>query len=119
MSDIEVTDPAIEQIGEYFKDKEASPIRVFLNEGGWGGPSFAMALDEPKETDNTYEVGNYKFIVDKAFMEKATPIKVDFTQFGFSISSSIELGQGCGGSCGDSAGAADSGCGDTGSCCGS
>ncbi len=33
--DIEVTESACEQIGEYFKDKkEISPIRVFLNEGG-------------------------------------------------------------------------------------
>jgi Fe-S cluster assembly iron-binding protein IscA len=32
--DIEVTDSACEQIGEYFKDKKVTPIRVFLNEGG-------------------------------------------------------------------------------------
>lgn len=32
--DIEVTASAIEQIGEYFKDRKISPIRVFLNEGG-------------------------------------------------------------------------------------
>ncbi len=31
---IEVTQPATEQIAEYFKDKQASPIRIFLNEGG-------------------------------------------------------------------------------------
>ncbi len=59
-----------------------------------------MALDEPKETDHVYDIGDYKFIVDKVFMEKAKPVKVDFTRFGFAISSSIELGQGCG-SCGD------------------
>lgn len=31
---LEVTPLAIEQIGEYFKDREVSPIRIFLNEGG-------------------------------------------------------------------------------------
>jgi Fe-S cluster assembly iron-binding protein IscA len=31
---VEVTDSATQQIAEYFKDKEASPIRIFLNEGG-------------------------------------------------------------------------------------
>jgi len=31
---LEVTDAATEQINEYFKGKEASPIRIFLNEGG-------------------------------------------------------------------------------------
>jgi hypothetical protein len=31
---LEVTKLATEQIAEYFKGKEVSPIRVFLNSGG-------------------------------------------------------------------------------------
>lgn len=31
---VEVTPLAIEQIREFFKGKEVSPIRIFLNEGG-------------------------------------------------------------------------------------
>jgi hypothetical protein len=31
---IEVTPSATEQIAEYFKGKEVTPIRIFLNEGG-------------------------------------------------------------------------------------
>ena len=31
---VEVTPLATEQIADYFKDKEVSPIRIFLNEGG-------------------------------------------------------------------------------------
>jgi len=31
---IEVTPSATTQIAEYFKGKEVSPIRIFLNEGG-------------------------------------------------------------------------------------
>ena len=65
-----------------------------------------MALDEPKETDNVYEIDKYKFLADKTFIEKAKPVKVDFTKFGFSITSNIDLGES---SCGS--------CGDTGSCC--
>jgi hypothetical protein len=34
MIDVEVTAPAQEQIAEYFKGREVSPIRIFLNEGG-------------------------------------------------------------------------------------
>jgi len=30
----EVTPAATEQVAEYFKGKEVSPIRVFLNSGG-------------------------------------------------------------------------------------
>lgn len=31
---LEVTQPAVEQIAEYFKGKDVKPIRIFLNEGG-------------------------------------------------------------------------------------
>ncbi len=31
---IEVTNSATSQIAEYFRGKEAEPIRIFLNEGG-------------------------------------------------------------------------------------
>jgi len=30
-----------------------------------------MALDEPKDTDNSYDVNGFKFIMDKEFDEKA------------------------------------------------
>jgi len=31
---LEVTQPAVQQIAEYFKGKDVKPIRIFLNEGG-------------------------------------------------------------------------------------
>ena len=31
---VEITEAATEQIAEYFKDKDPSPIRIFLNAGG-------------------------------------------------------------------------------------
>ena len=31
---VEVTNVATTQIAEYFKDREVSPVRIFLNEGG-------------------------------------------------------------------------------------
>ena len=46
---LEVTKSATEKIAEYFKDKEVSPIRIFLLAGGCGLSSLAMDLDEPKE----------------------------------------------------------------------
>ena len=96
---VEVTEMATKQIADYFKDKAVMPIRIFLNEGGWGGPSLAMALDESKDTDEVYDIDGFQYVVDKEFVKKATPIKVDFKEIGFSISSSIELGSGCGGGC--------------------
>jgi len=102
---VEVTEAASQQISEYFKDRDATPIRIFLNDGGWGGPSLAMALDEPKETDNVYDVNGFQFIMDKDFDEKAKPVSVDFLGYGFKISSSIDFGQAAGcSSCGSSSG---------------
>lgn len=67
-----------------------------------------MALDEPKDTDDTFDVKGLKFVVDKEFMGKAENIKIDFTGMGFHLDSNIEMGgdSGCGscgsgGSCGD------------------
>jgi len=53
-----------------------------------------MALDEPKDSDEVYEVEGYKYIVDKDFMEKAKPVKVDFSEYGFKLSSNIDFGSG-------------------------
>jgi len=65
----------------------------------------AMALDEPKDTDNSYDVNGFKFIMDKEFDKKAQPVSIDFMGYGFKINSSIDFGAGC------------SSCGTTGSCC--
>ena len=65
-----------------------------------------MALDEPKDTDNAYEIDGFKYIVDTKFMEKAAPIDVDFNNYGFKITSGMDFG----------AGAGCSGCGSSGSC---
>ena len=65
-----------------------------------------MALDEPKESDDTFDVKGLKFVVDKEFMERAQTIKIDFTGMGFSLDSGLDLGQGgsCGGCSGGSCG---------------
>jgi iron-sulfur cluster assembly protein len=52
-----------------------------------------MALDEPKENDEVHEFDDYKFVVEKDLQEKAQPIKVDFTGFGFKIDCHMEFGQ--------------------------
>jgi hypothetical protein len=59
----------------------------------------AMALDEPKDTDNVYKVNGFQFVIDKEFFEKAKPVKVDFLGYGFKISSSIEFGSASCSSC--------------------
>jgi Fe-S cluster assembly iron-binding protein IscA len=65
----------------------------------------AMALDESKDTDNVFEIDGFKYIVDKEFLEKVKPIKVDFLVSGFKVDCGIDFTSGC------------SSCGTTGSCC--
>ena len=67
-----------------------------------------MALDESKDTDQEFDIDGFKYIVDKEFMEKVKPIKVDFIDIGFRLSCSVDFSAGGGNSC--------SGCGSAGSC---
>jgi len=58
-----------------------------------------MALDEPKDNDSINEIDGFKYLVDKDFLAKAQPIKVDFLEYGFKLTSNLELQAGCGGGC--------------------
>jgi iron-sulfur cluster assembly protein len=69
-----------------------------------------MALDEPKNTDDSFDVKGHKFVVDKEFMEKAERIKIDFTGMGFHLDSNMDLGGGGCGGCGS--GGSGGSCGD-------
>jgi hypothetical protein len=56
-----------------------------------------MALDEPAETDQEFDVEGYKYIVNKEFLEKAQPIKVDFQMYGFKLECGMEFAPAAGG----------------------
>ena len=102
---LEVTEKANEMIKKFFEDKEeANPIRIFLSQGGWSGPSLGMALDEPKDDDEIVKDNGFTYLINKELFEQAKPINVDFVDSGmgqgFSISSKLEMGGGgCSSSC--------------------
>lgn len=103
----EVTQAALEQLQLQFKDQDVTPIRVYLA-AGCGGPRLALALDEQKETDNVYTSGDFTFVVDKALMTTAAPVKLEFDQHsGFAVTSAMKM---------DSSASSCSSCS---SCCGS
>lgn len=64
-----------------------------------------MALDEAKDTDTVYEVDGFKYVVDTEFLKEAAPVKVDYLDVGFKVTSSIKFESACGS------------CGTTGKCC--
>lgn len=54
-----------------------------------------MALDEPKDTDNVFDIDGFKYIIDKKLMKEADPIKVDFSGFGFQFDCGITFEDAC------------------------
>jgi Fe-S cluster assembly iron-binding protein IscA len=112
---VEITEAARRELDGYFADKEKAPIRIYLSAGGCSGPRLALALDEAKDTDDQFDVDGYNFIVDKELSAQAAPMRVDMSYMGFTVQSSLQLGDG---GCGCSGGACSSGsCGTPGSCC--
>jgi Fe-S cluster assembly iron-binding protein IscA len=100
---LNVTEKARLQIADYFKENEVKPIRVFLS-GGCCGQQIALALDTPRPEDEIFEVAGIQYLVEKSFLAKARPIEIDFSGHGFKVSSSLQLGGGCGSGCGSSEG---------------
>ncbi len=53
-----------------------------------------LALDEPKESDQVFDIESLKIVVEKALLEKTGPIKIDLVdkggQPGFSIQSDLQ-----------------------------
>ena len=68
-----------------------------------------MVMDQERPTDESYNIGDFTFLVDRDFMEKVKPIMVDFKNVGFSITANIDLSQSGSDGC--------TGCGSTSSCC--
>lgn len=58
-----------------------------------------MALDEPNDADEKFEVGDFTYIVNKEFLERAKPIKVDFHMYGFKLDCGIDFSAAAGGGC--------------------
>jgi iron-sulfur cluster assembly protein len=58
-----------------------------------------MALDEPNDGDQKFDVDGYQYVVNKDFLERAQPIRVDFHMYGFKLDCNLQFnGGGC--SCG-------------------
>jgi iron-sulfur cluster assembly protein len=53
-----------------------------------------MALDEPKENDETFEIDGLTYVVEKSLLERVQPISVDYTGMGFSVVGNLSGGYG-------------------------
>lgn len=91
---LEITDSARQELDAFFQDKEKSPVRVFLANGGCSGPQLALALDDQSDSDDVFDKDGYTILVNKDLMLLAQNIKIDFDHLGFSIDSELQLGGG-------------------------
>ena len=63
---IVITDQARDKLSELLKDNpDNKALRIYVAGIGWGGPSFGMALEEPKEDTLKYKVDGFDFVVDE------------------------------------------------------
>jgi len=53
-----------------------------------------MALDEPRDSDEAFDIDGFKYIVDKAFIQKAQPVTIDYMVNGFKLDCGIDLNAG-------------------------
>jgi iron-sulfur cluster assembly accessory protein len=98
----EVTELATEKIREFFKTRDAvSPMRVFIAGMGCSGPQLGISLDEKNDSDEVFEENGFTFLVEKALLDEAKPIKLDYIVTpqgeGFYISSALMRADDCGG----------------------
>ena len=53
-----------------------------------------MALDEPNEGDQKFDVDGFQYLVNKDFLEQVHPIKVDFHMYGFKLDCNMQFAAG-------------------------
>lgn len=108
---LNISDLATEKLLAYLKDNNiSSALRIAVMQGGCSGPALGLALDEKKETDESFDHNGLTFLVEKSVLEQCGTISVDYmdagAQSGFTINSETPLpgaGGGCSsGSCGSS-----------------
>lgn len=98
---VTVTEIAQEKIAHVLKENktEAKGVRVFLNGGGWGGPSLNLALDESKDSDSVFNNGGVQYVIDNDILKMTGDITIDFVtegwQFGFTIQSQNPVSGSC------------------------
>lgn len=98
-----VTDTAIAEIAAYFADKKLEILRIFSHSEGCAGTQLLMTEDEKKDGDEVFKINGIEFVIEKGLLAEAAPVKIDFLETGFSISSSLKPAEGSG-CCGCSGG---------------
>ena len=97
---IDLTSEATEKLTELMATKEGNKfLKIDVAAYGWGGPSFGLALEEPKEDDEVIKSGDYNFVMDKELSDLYGKFTVDYSdnwlKRGFSIIPDGASNSGC------------------------
>jgi Fe-S cluster assembly iron-binding protein IscA len=97
---LEVSEKASEVIKKQFLEghEGPQPIRILMTEGGWRGPYFVMAFDEPRENDHVFTEKGVTFLIEKTLVDSAKLINIDYVEgplgSGFTLKSELTKGEG-------------------------
>lgn len=101
---ITVTSKATRLLTDHFKDKVRQPIRLFVCLGGCGIRTFGIAIEQPKPSDQVFEIDGFTYIINQKVLSMVQPITVDSDGIGFRISGrGVPPPHGCG-TCGSMCG---------------
>lgn len=76
---INLTDKAKDKLKELLAAEENDKLlRLYIAGYGWGGPSFGMALDEPKENDIELESEGFNFVIEDDLSDMYESFSVDY-----------------------------------------
>ncbi len=89
-----ITKAAQNEVNKFFEQHNKGAIRIFLHEGGCGGPQLAMGVDEKKKDDQSFAIGGVEYLIETKLLKDAQPLEIDFAQAGFKITSNLALGGG-------------------------
>jgi len=59
-----------------------------------------MALDASKETDVTFVVGGFDYLVDRDLLERIQPLTIEYSPAGFKVTGCLTPGSGTSGCAG-------------------
>ena len=77
---IDVTDEAKEKLSALLLEKETDKaLRIYIAGYGWGGPSFGMALEEPRTGDLKFTSGEFNFIIEEGLQDIYGKFTIDYS----------------------------------------
>jgi len=77
---IDITMSAKTELQKVLESKNTEkPLRIYIAAYGWGGPSFGLALDEPKDDDEQLVVDEFNFVIENGLSDNYEKFTVDYS----------------------------------------